>query len=165
MVKSNPASAAEEMDCFLERIFRALPETFILPATQNPPYSGNFAILTMRHSVLRDNCPMAATNLTLEQYIGISPNSTLTLAESPRGAYHRQHKFVITTGAYPNFLPRQASNDHGCGSPWREPQQLHQRHKTRQEIRGSVVPRPLVNRLTICHLDRSVAEWRDLRFC
>jgi hypothetical protein len=39
---------------------------------------------------------------------------------------------------YPDFLLRAASNDHVCGSPQREPHGAHQRHGSRQEIRGSV---------------------------
>jgi hypothetical protein len=40
------------------------------------------------------------------------------------------NNFVISTGAYPDFLPRRASKDNGCGSPQREPHALHQRHYT-----------------------------------
>ncbi len=36
------------------------------------------------------------------------------------------------------------SNDHACGSPKRETQELHQRDKARQEIRGSGVERSAV---------------------
>jgi hypothetical protein len=83
-----------------------------------------------------------------------------------------RHKIVISTGAHPDFLPRAASNDHACGSPKRETQEPYQRHKTRQEIRASVVersavkfPPPQTLRVKqICHLDRSEAQWRDLRF-
>jgi hypothetical protein len=46
---------------------------------------------------------------------------------------------VIPTEAYPDFLLRDASNGHVCGSPQREPHGVHQRHGSRQEIRGSVV--------------------------
>jgi hypothetical protein len=28
-----------------------------------------------------------------------------------------RNKFVISTGANPDFLPRRASKDNGCGSP------------------------------------------------
>jgi hypothetical protein len=52
--------------------------------------------------------------------------------------------FVSSTGAYPDFLFRAASNAHVCGSPQREPHADPQRHGSRQEIRG--------------------AQWRDLRF-
>jgi hypothetical protein len=54
------------------------------------------------------------------------------------------NRFVISTGAYPDFLPHRASNDHGCGSPQREPHALYQSHCTQQEIRGSVVERSAV---------------------
>jgi tetratricopeptide (TPR) repeat protein len=46
------------------------------------------------------------------------------------------NKFVISTGAYAEFLLRGASNDLGCGSPKREPHKLRQRHQVKQEIRG-----------------------------
>jgi len=54
------------------------------------------------------------------------------------------NRIVIPTEAYPDFLPRGASNDYGCGSPQREAHELHQRHYTEQEIRGSVVEGPAV---------------------
>jgi hypothetical protein len=53
-------------------------------------------------------------------------------------------RIVIPTGAYPDFLLRNASNGHVCGSPQREPHGVHQRHGSRQEIRGSVVEGPAV---------------------
>jgi len=46
---------------------------------------------------------------------------------------------VIPTEADPDFLLRAASSDHVCGSPQREPYDLHQRHYSPQEIRGSEV--------------------------
>ena len=54
--------------------------------------------------------------------------------------------FVISTEADPDFLLRIASNDHVCGSPWREPHAINQRHRSRQEIRGSAVERSAVQR-------------------
>src|SRR5271168_3635033 len=51
--------------------------------------------------------------------------------------------FVISTGANPDFLLRAASEDHVCGSPWREPHADHRSHGSTQEIRGSAVERSL----------------------
>ncbi len=77
---------------------------------------------------------------------------------------------VIPTEAYPNFLPHRASNDHGCGSPEREPPALHQRHGTQQEILGerrgatccSIAPKNqcrLETPPSPGHPDRSVPEF------
>jgi hypothetical protein len=55
------------------------------------------------------------------------------------------NRIVIPTGAYPDFLLRAASDDHGCGSPQREPYALPQRHHSQQEFRGSVVEEPAVS--------------------
>jgi hypothetical protein len=56
-----------------------------------------------------------------------------------------RNKIVIPTGAYPDFLLRAASDEHVCGSPQREPHADHQRHTSREEIRGSVVEGPAVS--------------------
>src|ERR1700735_3823816 len=53
--------------------------------------------------------------------------------------------FVISTGAYPDFLLRAASDVHVCGSPQREPHTDHQSHGSPQEIRGSAVERSAVS--------------------
>jgi hypothetical protein len=39
----------------------------------------------------------------------------------------------------PDFLLRAASDDHGCGSPQREPHADHQSHGSQQEIRGKPI--------------------------
>jgi hypothetical protein len=44
----------------------------------------------------------------------------------------------------PDFLHRDTRDDHVCGSPQREEHAAHQRHGSRQEIRGSVVEGPAV---------------------
>jgi hypothetical protein len=57
------------------------------------------------------------------------------------------NRIVIPTGAYPDFLLRAASDNHVCGSPQRELYALPQRHRSPQEIRGSVVEGPAVSPL------------------
>jgi hypothetical protein len=54
------------------------------------------------------------------------------------------YRLFIRTGAGPDFLLRTASYRHVCGSPYREPHAIDQRHHPRQEIRGSVVEGPAV---------------------
>src|ERR1700722_8998186 len=44
--------------------------------------------------------------------------------------------FVISTGAYPDFLLRAASDVRVCGSPQREPHADHQSHGSPREIPG-----------------------------
>jgi hypothetical protein len=47
-------------------------------------------------------------------FMGLRP----TPGDEKRGlSLSGYHKTVIPTEAYPDFLPRRASNDHGCGSP------------------------------------------------
>jgi hypothetical protein len=52
--------------------------------------------------------------------------------------------FVTSTGAYPDLLPRAATDDYVCGSP--------------QEIRGSVVEKSLCGCFFLEKLSRSVAS-------
>jgi hypothetical protein len=52
-----------------------------------------------------------------------------------------RQRIVISTGAYPDFLPRCTGNDRVCGFQYGKPHEVHQRHQYQQEIRGSAVER------------------------
>jgi hypothetical protein len=55
------------------------------------------------------------------------------------------NRIVISTGAYPDFLPRSTGNDRACAFLYGKAHDVCQRHQPLQEIRGSAVEKSAVS--------------------
>ena len=75
---------------------------------------------------------------------GGTSNEMKPPAERARGSSRGRNKLSSQPERTRISYFRTASHDHVCGSPQREPHAIHQRHGSRQEIRGSAVEGPAV---------------------